>query len=443
MREIHKPDGRIMKLLPPQTPLEGVAYVPSQFVLAFEHKGKQYAFNTLTKQCLETAVPSSAKAGGEHDQLIRVRFLVPNDKDECDVYNSISAIMRQIRAKTAVPSYVIMTTLYCNARCVYCYEEGMKQADMTDETAEETLRFILDDCAGKDVSITWFGGEPLLRESVMDRISQGLLDAGVGYSSVISTNGSLITPRTVEKMAMLWNVKQVNVSMDGSENDYIARKAYTSYRDYYHSVIRAVDEIAGAGISVSLRCNVDLDNIDGVPSFINDLSAEIKNKSKVWVYLSPLYQVRQSNNDIEMMRKYLEMKKVVDSAGFDTIPYEWIDLSFRSLHCMADGRGIAIGPDGSIYCCELMVPGSLIGKVRDGVIDKEARARFGNVTVTRDKCRKCAFLPECTSLSTCPRYFTHCKEIRAMLDTVDLKRLVDAAESAEAEERSSAARDDL
>lgn len=426
MREIHKQDTKLLKLLPPQIPLEGIRYVPSQFTLPFERCGKKYVFNTLTKQCLETELPSFAKSGSGSDDLIRQRFLVPEGKDECAFYNSVSAVLRASKKKEAVPSFVVMTTLCCNARCVYCYEEGLKQTNMSDDTADDTTLFILKTCGSRPVKITWFGGEPLLRENVIDRISTGLLEAGVRFSSTFSTNGSLITPSNVKKMAGLWNTRYVNISMDGSEQDYISRKRYYNYRDYYHAVIDAADLISEEGIGVSVRCNVDLENIDSVSDLIKDLASGIKTKSNVCVYPVPLYQVCATPDILKLFQKILDLRETIVSAGFTTISNEYLDLSLRTVHCMADGCGFTVAPDGSLYCCELMAKGSLIGNVRDGITDKEAKANFGHVTDTREKCRKCVFLPECTSLSTCPKYYDTCLEMRTLVETDELRRMVDS-----------------
>ena len=57
MRELHRPDDTFRKLFSEQTPRPGTFYVPSQFALSFSHRGKQYVFSTLTRQCVEEALP--------------------------------------------------------------------------------------------------------------------------------------------------------------------------------------------------------------------------------------------------------------------------------------------------------------------------------------------------------------------------------------------------
>lgn len=80
---------------------------------------------------------------------------MPADKDECAYYNQISSLMRVYSRKKGIRGYTILPTLGCNARCVYCYEEGMQQVTMTPEIVEQAIRFILDTHQGDRVKTTW------------------------------------------------------------------------------------------------------------------------------------------------------------------------------------------------------------------------------------------------------------------------------------------------
>ena len=120
IKEIRKPDAKLVKLLPPVCPRPETTYIPSRFALPFAHNGKSYVFHNLTKQCIEGALPASAQAGEGYDDLIAAQFLVPENKDECAYYSQISALMRAYSKKKGIRGYTILPTLGCNARCVYC-----------------------------------------------------------------------------------------------------------------------------------------------------------------------------------------------------------------------------------------------------------------------------------------------------------------------------------
>ncbi len=428
MVELKPADAALLKLLPPQEPRPDALYVPSQFVLTFTYGEKQYAFHTLTTQLLETELNVAAKQNMEKEALIRGLFLVPEEKDECAYYNSVASLMRLFQRKKGNRGFMILPTLACNARCVYCYEEGMKPVSMTEETADAVVRCIVETHAEEPVKINWFGGEPLLRPDLIDRILEGLRAAGVRYTCGMVSNGSLITPETVAKMKGLWNVTGIQISVDGSEADYIARKQYSAYRNYYHTVMDAIDGMSAAGIRVLVRCNTDENVLPGIPQFLRDLSARVAHKENVQVYFAPLDQVRTGRDALIVWQRIMDLRPLIEAAGFRSYPLFNLNKPFRVYHCMADAGSVVIGPDGRLYPCEHCIPETCFGDVFRGTTDEAKRTAFCRTDTTREKCRKCTFLPTCTNFSTCPVQDTDCSKVKELILIDALKRFIDKKE---------------
>lgn len=427
MTEIRKPDPALMKTLPRAVPREGETYVPSRFTLTFGHKSGQYVFNTLTKQLIRGSLPASAKAGEGFDELIEGMFLVPEGRDETAFYNGVSSVMRAYSAKKGYRYFTVLPTTACNARCVYCYEEGVKPVSMTDDTVRQTVRFILDNRAEGRAEINWFGGEPLLRPDIIDRVCAGLKAAGADYRCKMVSNGSLVTPEIISKMAGEWRLESLQISMDGAEKDYIPRKNYFACDGAYFKVIAGVDAMAGAGIRVTVRCNVDGDNWANIPEFLNDMEQRVRNKRNVTIYFAPLFQARESGGDLELYQKILDARQTVISAGFRTTGTGAYAGRFRVFHCMADSGAAVIGPDGSLYPCEHCPPQARFGDIFRGVTDENARFKFCRADATREKCLTCPFLPHCTSFAACPITDAHCREVMRMLTLAALEDIIDDA----------------
>ena len=432
MREIYEGDAMVKKLLPMQKPDPDALYVPSQYAVSCEVSGRHYVYHTLTKQLLETSLPQTAHTGGDYDFLIEKYFLVPEGKDECRLYENVSSLLRIYTARKRHKTYVILPTLGCNARCIYCYEEGVHQVSMTVQIAEQTIQYILDTCGEKKIHLTWFGGEPLLRPEIIDRICSGIKQAGIEYSSSMISNGSLITDEIIGKMTGLWNLHEIQLSMDGAEKDYIDRKQYRQYNDFYHTVLDAANRMAEHGIRISIRCNIDENNCDGIASFIHDYASLIRDKERVRLYFALLNHVRMGENDLTMWRKISTFDQLLNAEG---IPSRMgTDLKhLRISHCMADQDASVIAPDGSLYLCEHCPDEARIGDIFSGVTDEDAHREFSRMDRTRPKCRKCPYLPVCTSFAACPVEDTHCVDVWALQIRNALNRFLSENEEAKTE----------
>ncbi|MEI3172875.1 MAG: radical SAM protein [Lachnospiraceae bacterium] len=129
-----------------------------------------------------------------------------------------------------ITSYTIFTTTDCNARCFYCYEMGRSRIPMSDETAHKAAAYIAAHCGGEKVHLHWFGGEPLFNKQVIDIICTDLAEKGIVYESMIISNGYLFDGATVEQAVSHWKLKNVQITLDGTEEIYNRSKAFI-YKD--------------------------------------------------------------------------------------------------------------------------------------------------------------------------------------------------------------------
>ena len=169
----------------------------SVFVVALEAGDRVLLQNTLTCQiyALSRAEWASVQVGNlscpQVRELAEFRFLVEPDYDETAQYSRVLAIMRTMEPKrTGVSHYTILPTTGCNARCVYCYEEGWPVKTMTPETADAVSEFICRTRQMKEIELRWLGGEPLCAPAIISRICRTLRDRGVEFHSTTTTNGS-------------------------------------------------------------------------------------------------------------------------------------------------------------------------------------------------------------------------------------------------------------
>src|SRR5215213_2187815 len=131
------------------------------------------------------------------------------------VGDELEALERRYRAGTSDRSsfaLTIVTSLGCNFDCPYCFEN--KPPAVLDAETERLLLDVLEAQLAtiERFHVTWYGGEPLLAQDRIDRLSEAFLErtsaSGVAYTASIVTNGYLLTPEVARRLRTL----QVNLA---------------------------------------------------------------------------------------------------------------------------------------------------------------------------------------------------------------------------------------
>lgn len=327
-------------------------------------------------------------------ELVQYRFLVESDYDELAQYALVRSTLRTIEKKEPrIRHYTILPTTACNARCVYCYEEGVRAVGMTAETADAVVDFICRTKRDGRIWLAWFGGEPLLAPKTISYISSKLQSRGVEYDSSVVTNSTLLTPEMAKEAVELWHLKNAQVSMDGAREDYEARKQYVHpERDNYEKAMESVAIFLDAGVKTTIRCNYDAENISRVREFLDDCKARFGKRKNVSLYLAQLYAFDGKDNMAGAQNELAEAMEHLDALGIAQKAED--TKQFRVHYCMADSNGasVVIDPNGDLYFCEHITERTAFGTVFD-----QNPPRFPTISdEIAEECRSCPHLPQCT-----------------------------------------------
>ncbi|WP_248405041.1 radical SAM protein [Butyrivibrio fibrisolvens] len=125
------------------------------------------------------------------------------------------------RLKSLLDKVCIVTicpTEACNFNCKYCYENH-KKGKMQQGTLDNILEYLIEESYKyHKVHVNWFGGEPTLCKDMVVRSSMKLKTNIKNYSSAMTTNGFLLTPKT---FVDYYNVGITNfqITIDGKMHD--------------------------------------------------------------------------------------------------------------------------------------------------------------------------------------------------------------------------------
>lgn len=153
-------------------------------------------------------------------------FLVSKDLDERDYIKTRYTVSRM----RAPARFVIAPTLDCNLDCFYCFEAKSKER-MSPEIQDSVASFVGSRLRGPgaaDLTVEWYGGEPLLAVDVVRNLSARLqslsADAGSAYTAALVTNGTMLTPATLEALGGS-GIHSYHVTLDGPAEVHDARRA--------------------------------------------------------------------------------------------------------------------------------------------------------------------------------------------------------------------------
>ena len=344
--------------------------------------------------------------------LLENYFLVPEDFNEKEVVDTYRETHRPIITSNYLDHpqhFTILTTTTCNARCFYCYERNTKgKTPMSMETAEKVAKYIINS-SRRDIPVNfdWFGGEPLYNQKVIDIIISRIASAGFNYDSCMISNGYLFDDKTVEKARDFWKLRNVQITLDGTEEVYNKTKNYI-YKDDpspFQTVIDNIHKLLKADIYVSVRMNIDKHNFEDLSKLIDYIGNEFKEYNKFSMYVWPIFEEGFKRTPEE--RK--ELFEVLTKLDEQIVKYgkgisHGIPEEVKAIHCLVDGgNGVTISPNGDLGLCEHYINSKFIGHI-DNPNDKnwEEIKSWRNYQKYLDICDDCPLYPICLREPGCP-----------------------------------------
>lgn len=371
--------------------------------------GGSLLFNLLTRELLLLS-ESEKQEITTNEYLKKHWFVVPEEVNEKELVDLVRWVLQTRKKKSLkITSYVIFTTTDCNARCFYCFEKGRSRISMSEETAGKVVRYIKKHCGNEKVLISWYGGEPLYNMPAMDTISEGLRQEGISYASVMISNGYLFDDEVVKKAYENWNLKRVQIALDGTEAVYKRSKAFI-YQGVnpYQVVMENIQRLLDSSIRVIIRLNMGKHNAEDLLNLVEELGQRFGGQKKIFVYADHLFDGNQplaERHSIEEWKKQdaamCRLNEKIVACGLGT--KQGIVKTIKTHNCMADvGNTITILPTGDIGLCDHCSENEFIGHIDREGFDEDVIASWREKTPEIPECKDCFYYPSCFLIKKCP-----------------------------------------
>ncbi len=199
------------------------------------------------------------------------------------------------------PIVVWNSTRKCNLKCLHCYSDS-ENLDYPGELTTAEARAMIEDIAAYKVPVLLFsGGEPFLREDMFELAELG---KSRGIRTVISSNGTMITPGLAEKVKAQ-GFSYVGISLDGlaATND-----KFRGSKGCFDKAVEGIRNCRAVDQKVGLRFTITKHNYKDVPG-IFDLVEKEEIPRICFYHL--VYSGRGSAMDQDDI-SHAEMKELVD-----------------------------------------------------------------------------------------------------------------------------------
>lgn len=392
----------------------GVRMKYSKFNLKLKYKNRYYIYNTLTTNLVELAkcdynnVSKSQKNidGDEKERLLKNGIFVDDKTDE------ILNICRNYKKNQDDGDKLIVTivtTLKCNFKCPYCYENKSSEQSLNDESIEVIKKFLENQLSSKKFKyllLTWFGGEPLLMLKEISKLSAIVTQICNRYNvkllSFMSTNGYLINDNNIKMLKDL-NLNNLYISIDGDEKYHDSTRILASGKPTFMTIMNNLHILQTNKIPYTIRINITKENSESINSLMDKFKKF--NVSPRQVYLGHIQDYTE--NCLKQESLYLSKQEFAKiQCKFECkMNNNFNFFGLKNIHCRAVYKhNYVIAPDLKVYKCE-----NDIGNVSrctglinsKGEYQENAKNAYDQWTpLKNEKCLSCKFLPCC--LGGCP-----------------------------------------
>jgi len=324
-----------------------------------------------------------ARAPRLFERLLARGHVYPSAHDEALAFTRLRERSRRIEQAESV-LFAVCPTYACFFRCGYCYEGALTaQPHASDVGADHVvagmaaLRAWLEREMKVEGTprVTFLGGEPL-QESLRDLVIGCVREvAARGWRFRIITNGYLLSAFVDDLLGCADALDAIQVTLDGPPPVHDRRRQLVGGAGTFERIADNVGLALDAGLPVSLRTNVDADNVDRLP----DLGRAIRARGwlehrRFHAHLAPTEDstcrgLRDVLREDRLLARWLPLRESKehgpDVSMFDDAALFQVTAALeatlrrsrravlpRFSYCAATkARSFVFGPDGRIYQC--------------------------------------------------------------------------------------------
>ena len=304
---------------------------------------------------------------------------------------------------------IVLPTLNCNFRCVYCYEDHIP-SKMSPDTVAALKKWLQAEIPlHKLVMLHWFGGEPLLEHDTVLSVSRHVKTiaerCGVPCVLHMTTNGYLLTAKRAKELIAA-GIRDYQITLDGPPRTHDKLRVLKSGSGTFKRVFDNVCILATAdkGVKISLRVNFNHTNLDSIPELLEMFPLPLRPQMRV--VFEPIFGDRALNAicniaPATISGKLAQFSEKAAALGYDIVFGVSAVHPGKLVYCYAERQNqYMFNFDGNVFKCSVcdFKPEHRVGRLGlDGIVRKDEAEwqKWTDGELFALKCRSCPYLPLC------------------------------------------------
>jgi uncharacterized protein len=355
--------------------------------------------------------------------------------DEEDFFERMVNKMHELQSRM-MPGYIIMPTYSCNLRCAYCFQDHMR----TDPAYRHLLRVMQPELVDRMFNampeiesrhgienamvprnITFFGGEPLLAETrpIIGYIMEKAAAVGQARFGAVSNATDLEHYR---ELLGPGKIASIQVTLDGPPEEHDKRRIYADGSGTFAKIARNIDMSLELGVNISLRMNIDRNNIGMLPQVADLFVAQGWTRHRNFSsYTAPIHASNEKTDRKTTMTSW-QLDQALDKLRDEHENMRFIGrpddgmvdkarnifdqrgsgvMGFKASFCSAHNRMYIFDALGDVYACWERTGDQ---KLRVGFVNADGRVELNSgllsmwrerTVTSNETCRKCRYALYC------------------------------------------------
>lgn len=248
----------------------------------------------------------------DFEKLLQVKAIVPEEEHELA---TITGENKTNIGEDNLLYEVIQPSASCQLGCDYCGQSHTK-TNISNTLYDNLVNRIREKALKRKyrgMYIGWFGGEPLMGLRQMRELTPLLMsiakELDIPYASKIVTNGLSLKENIFVELVNDLKVDHIEVTLDGTAPYHDTRritKEKTSTFDLIFQNLLSIfnrEDFHDFNCQISVRCNVDERNVDGVSPLIDLLDRHGLQNKMAYFYPIGVYSWAQNDAHKKSMTK--------------------------------------------------------------------------------------------------------------------------------------------